>query len=175
MSGVCLETFASTVVPELEGVVEGRSQDVFAVGWEFNKRYGRVVVVYKCFKTLSGGCVPNSTKTKTMVLIPVNKKLSCKYIIITYVKANMVIGIGYSFNLSQLPCKLNSKRKLLLKQLGDCVRKTHRYCKRKKKSVTSLAGKNYNYYSLLITITLPFSHHLLNQFCRMDLGFNFYK
>lgn len=44
-TGVGLETFAFGIVPKLECVVEGGSQDVLAVGRELDERNRRVVVV----------------------------------------------------------------------------------------------------------------------------------
>lgn len=66
MAGVGFEAFAFTVVPQFEGVVERGGQNVFTVGWEFDKRYWRIVVVDKRFQTLAGRSVPNTAVTNSI-------------------------------------------------------------------------------------------------------------
>jgi len=59
---VRFQAFAFAVVPQFEGVVEGGSQDVFAVGGELDEGDGRVVVVDQGFEALPGRRVPDSTE-----------------------------------------------------------------------------------------------------------------
>ena len=56
-------TSASTyfrIIPQFQGIVKCGSEDVLSVGRKFDKRYGRIVIVYQRFQTLSWSRVPNS-------------------------------------------------------------------------------------------------------------------
>lgn len=59
---VGLQTFALGVVPQLQCVVEGGGQYVFAVGGEFDKANGWIVIIDQRLQALSAGRVPNATE-----------------------------------------------------------------------------------------------------------------
>ena len=68
-------------------LIKSSSKNVFSIGRKFYKRYWRIVIIYECFQTLTGCCVPNSTKTivttryyKCTITIKMNLNINKMYI-----------------------------------------------------------------------------------------------